>query len=91
MLKGLSTVAPAAAVSAGAFGAFIVKKFDVTDVSPVAVKFILAPVTRPRLLAVIVLKITGFEEVIILLPAVQGPDPATAFPVIVAEPEAALP
>ena len=97
MLNGLSTVAPAAAVNAGGAGAFMLNVLEVVgvsvDVPDIPVNWIVAPVTAPKLDAVIVLKLIGLEPVIVLLPAVQvaPPTPATALPVIVAEPEAALP
>ena len=52
IVNGLSTVTPAAAVSAGEFGATILKGFDVTEVMPGLLNTMVAPVTGPRLVAV---------------------------------------
>ena len=97
MLNGLSTVAPAAATSDGGAGALMLNVFEVVGVSveepDVPVNWIVAPVTAPKLDAVIVLNEMGLEPVIVLPPAVHTapPTPATALPVIVAEPEALFP
>ncbi len=97
ILKLLSTVAEGAAVNAGGFGDGILNVLEVVGVSVpdpvVAVNWMLAPETGPKDDAVNPVKVIGLEPVCTLLLAVHvaPPTPATAVPVTVAVPVAALP
>ena len=83
IINGLSTVAPAAGISAGKAGTGMLNVLEVTEQQPVTVNTIVAPVTEAKLVAVnpVGVKFTGevlVRDGVAPGPIVHAPEPTCA-------------